>query len=446
MKCVNCGAELDKDSTFCTECGAKCETENSVSADQTGYSEAVVRPASKPNRKPVNKKILAGVGAGIVAVIVLICVLVSNANTINLNKYLKVTFSGYDGYGYATATFDKEKFEKDYGEKLNKKLNVSSKNVSIWDFFGSSSTEIFLRTCVDGDLDETNGLSNGDEIMYEWDCDDEKAKQLGFKLKHKDKTFKVSDLEEIGTFDAFEGVEIKFDDASPRLRASLDLSNSKYSDIYFDLDKTADIANGDKLTISVYAYGDLVETCIREYGMVPESEKKEIEVSGQPVYVTSSSDISESAMEAMKAQGVENMKAHADKYFDEYETLVSVDYEKSYFLNTKTADRGIQNYMVLVYKITVKQDYTYSGFFGKKGSFNNTTTYYWPLIFTDLKNDSEQNTIVNLTKTESFSSNSIYVSSEYFKSWSYNGFESIDKLYEKVIANKLESYTCTEGK
>lgn len=56
MKCTNCGAELDKDSTFCTECGAKCETENPVSEDQAVYSGAVVRPAPRP-RKPINKKI-----------------------------------------------------------------------------------------------------------------------------------------------------------------------------------------------------------------------------------------------------------------------------------------------------------------------------------------------------------------------------------------------------
>ena len=443
MKCTNCGAELDKDSTFCTECGAKCETENPVSEDQAVNSGAVVRPAPRP-RKPINKKILACVGAGIAAVIVVICILVANANTINLNKYLEVTYSGYDGYGQATATFDKDKFEKDYGEKLKKKINASSGNASIWELVNSSATKIFLSSCVDGDLDETEGLSNGDEIVYEWDCNDELAKNFGFKLKYKDKTYKVSDLKEIDTFDVFEGVEVKFDNASPCLKATLDLSNAKYTEISFELDKTSDIANGDKITISAYSYNGLVDTCIKSYKMVPETDKKEIEVSGQPSFITSPSDITESALESMKAQGVDNVKAHAARYFDQYETLTGVDYEKTYVLNTKTAGRGVQNYVVLVYKVTVDQKYDYPRYSGKKGTFTNTTTYYWPLIFTDVKIDADKNTVVDLTDTSS-AGESIYVSSGSFKSWNYTGFETIDKLYEKVVTAKSDAFTCTEG-
>lgn len=452
MKCTNCGAELDKDSVFCVECGTKCEVESSEAQVEEG-SFAAAQPnkatgSLKNKIMTMNKKVLAGIGAGIVAVIVLIVVLIANANTINLNKYVEVTYSGYEGYGQATATFDKEKFEKDYGEKLNEKIKQASDGAAILNMFASGS-DIFLEFCVDGNLDKTNNLSNGDKITYSWECDEAKAKNFGFKLKFKDKTYTVSDLKEIDTFDIFEGIEVKFENASPLLEASVDTSKSTLKGIEyidFSLDKTQNIANGDTIIVTASAYGDIAEYCIEQFGKVPKSATKEIKVSGQPTFVTAPSEISENTMSAMKAQGIDTVKADAAKKFDEYQTLASVEFDRSYVLNAKDKDNCTQNYTVLVYKVTVKHNYTYPRYSAKKGTFTNTTSYYWPLIYSNVKNDSEGNSIVDLTDTESFTRNYVNVKTESFKSWSYVGFESVEQLYEKIITSKSDSYSCVADK
>ena len=147
-------------------------------------------------------------------------------------------------------------------------------------------------------------------------------------------------------------------------------------------------------------------------------------------------------MSAMKSQGIDTVKANAAKNFDEYQTLASVEFDRSYVLNAKDIDNYTQNYIVLVYKVTVNHNYTYPKYSAKKGTFTNTTSYYWPLIYSNIKNDSDGNSIVDLTDTESFTRNYINVKTESFKSWSYVGFESVEQLYEKIITSKAENYSC----
>ena len=78
--------------------------------------------------------------------------------TVDLNKYVKIETSGYNGAGTATVSFDEEKFAKDHDKhiKLSKEMSYLAQYVNVSPAVG------MMKDCVSGRLDQTSGLSNGD--------------------------------------------------------------------------------------------------------------------------------------------------------------------------------------------------------------------------------------------------------------------------------------------
>lgn len=77
--------------------------------------------------------------------------------TVDPAPYLSVEFSGMSGEGTASWNFDSEGFAAACGEDVK-------------DAAG-------LAACVDGSLDKAEGLSNGDAVTFQWNCDAETAQQ-----------------------------------------------------------------------------------------------------------------------------------------------------------------------------------------------------------------------------------------------------------------------------
>ena len=125
MFCRNCGAKNADDAVFCCECGAKLIVEQQETHAAAQIDNAVNNSTDIPVNNPINnpvspigasmgnqqspleplkkipKKIYA-IATGVLALlIVLIVVYVNVSSTINLDKYVKVAYSGYDGYGTA---------------------------------------------------------------------------------------------------------------------------------------------------------------------------------------------------------------------------------------------------------------------------------------------------------------------------------------------------------
>lgn len=99
---------------------------------------------------------------------------IGRAETIYLNDYMDAEFSGRDGKGKASMEMDAETLKEEYP-----KLDIDA----------------LLDDCVDGEFDEEKGLSNGDKITWQWDCDDEKAaKDYHVTLEYEDETVKVKGL------------------------------------------------------------------------------------------------------------------------------------------------------------------------------------------------------------------------------------------------------------
>lgn len=133
----------------------------------------------------------------------------SFGKNIDLNKYVVVSFSGSDGKGTASCTFNTEQFVKDHSKDLPGVENDLSENQAINDAIGNALGEILgdsatkqtgktvyvLKDKVTMSVDKTNMLSNGDTITITWQCDDQAIEQAyGVRFAYSDMKVTVNNL------------------------------------------------------------------------------------------------------------------------------------------------------------------------------------------------------------------------------------------------------------
>ena len=271
--------------------------------------------------KTLPKAVFIGAGAGLVALIVLICVLAAGSRTINLDKYLTIETSGYNGYGEATATIDWARMEKECSKKIS--FSQKAKNNALVRTF---STPFYVfRECVGVKLDKYKDLSNGDEINYTWSISSEMELYLNCKVKYTtDGKKKVSDLTEVETFDAFADLQIEFTGSAPAGRAELKYSGDMLSSYDFSMDKSSGLSNGDVITVTLDDY--VQSNCLSKYGKVPAEKSKEYTVSGLSEYVGAFKDLPEDFITKVKSEAEDTISAYCANDYSESSSMTGLTY------------------------------------------------------------------------------------------------------------------------
>ena len=100
-------------------------------------------------------------------------------------------------------------------------------------------------------LDRSDRLSNGDEIAYVWDVDEDFSKYIKCKIKYTDGSYGVSGLAEVETFDAFADLEVTFSGVGPDGKAELEYKGKELDSFDFGCDKEDGLSNGDTVTVSI---------------------------------------------------------------------------------------------------------------------------------------------------------------------------------------------------
>lgn len=139
--------------------------------------------------------------AALIAGVVIYYPVYKNRRTINLNKYIKTTFTGGDGYGVLKIDADREGLQRDYGDVLSvpyfgEKPEKHYKGIS-------DSVELVVEKYI---LDDTNCypatdwyLSNGQKIYIYSFVNDEKDDQLGCWVNLETFTVRVEGLKADGS-------------------------------------------------------------------------------------------------------------------------------------------------------------------------------------------------------------------------------------------------------
>lgn len=450
MFCSKCGKQIPDASTFCPICGAQ---QNRVPKNTGAYRnpQGSVVKEKKPKKKP-SRKIGIIVIAAAAACVAIGIFSMKAGRSINLNKYLDISFDGYNTVGDVVVSFDQEKFESDYGEKLQKSANKSGHvynsdkrdglsgnlNLNVNEY---SSADAFLAECVNGSVDKAQGVSNGDSVTYTWSCNDEYASRIyGYKLKYKDITVKVSGLKEAETFDPFQGVEVSFEGLSSSGRATVNINadKNKTPDLKYELDKDSELSNGDVVTVTVKDsdYNSPIDYCLKQYGKIPSPLEKKFKVEGLNTYITNTSQISKASLKNMKKQAEDVYRATVANDWDDSEKLKSLKYIGNYLLVHKSMDASDNmNRVYLVYKAVVKRTYA-----TEEKVYEGTNDIYWYIEFSNLLTDGKGTTTVDLSQYNTVNTYFTINADDIWMSWSYSGYQTLDELYKNVVTANLEHF------
>ena len=127
--------------------------------------------------------------------------------SINANDYLEVNIDGYDTAAQASYSIDYEKMIEDNAEAFGIDEKSGSEMLGL---------EMLMEEHLDGKLDKTSEIKNGDEVVFKWDDNAAASIEEKYKVKIKlsEEKITVKDLEEAQKFDPFEFVNVVFDGIS----------------------------------------------------------------------------------------------------------------------------------------------------------------------------------------------------------------------------------------
>lgn len=438
-------------------------TGTSASAAAASQSQPVpeVHPSPTPTSHPSGdkRKIIIGAVAA-VAILSVIGIALSNRKTkINLNDYVTLSASGYDSLGTAGYSFDYDKFNEDYADKLKLSSNDLQDMVKLFldedidpddlgvDEIDSTdlTAEVFSSFMSEGSLDKDSDLSNGDVVTYQWNADtmeDEDTQKmldiLGVKASYSDIQMTVDSLEEVNEVDPFEDLIVSFDGIAPNAQCTIanNSSDPMLRQLNYDIDKSENLSNGDQVTVTVNATD--LDYYVSQYGEIPSPVSKTYTVDGLAAYITSADDLPDDVLQGMK-ESVENyiqetaVEPTDDPVYNE--EIRSIDYLGNYFLSRKPSlSGGSNNEIYLVYKV-----YTENIYENATDIYDKINSYYTYCYYEDLLKAADGT--VNYDK-DNFQvvDNQIDVAALGKNAWNYKGYDSLESLKNRIVANGSSAY------
>ena len=491
MFCIKCGTQVEDDVLFCPKCGTKIERDDDdapvTASVPTGPSTPTVSSIPTASNtygnynsgvnmmnqqviknklagvKP-NKKTIAMIGAVLAVVVVAIILIVNHKTRVNLDKYLVVEYEGYDGIGKAVVSLDKKEFFDD-NEKL--KFNVSKlkkysaisgmddvidildRNSGISDYVASKGATA-LYECVNksGSLDKSDGLSNGDEIVYTWDIEDQEIIEdiLNCKLKYSDKKFEVKGLEKVETFNPFDFITVEYSGMSPNGRVEINGNDKSVNGLNFKADKYDGLSNGDTVTVTA-SYGYSEKDYIDSYGKLPYPLTQTYTVEGLASYITSSSEIPDDLIDKMNKQSVDVITSTVANNYNYSGSsspslgIDSLEYLGNYFLSSKNGYSS-DSKVFMVYDLTLQAVMDVKD----EGTVKEDYDCYVAVRFEAPMLDTDGTGAVDISNTYLIGS-SRYIKTDYKEAsgwgtydFSIPGYGSLDELYNEIVTKNLANY------
>lgn len=413
--------------------------------------------------KGLPKKLIGGIAAAVVVLIAAVALLGGNKSvTIDMNKYVIFTESGYQGNGRVSASIDYDQLEADYGDKVKwtkkaKKMlkkEYADADVSMDDIreLTSGGTMTFIESTMDYTLDPTSGLSNGDKVTLTWYWPDEMEDYFGAKLKNKTMTYTMNTLGDIAEEDVFENLNVTFEGTGPNGTVKLEKTKTDgiYSEITFTVEPAAGLSNGDDVTVTVQLGADESDLA-SAYGVKISQLSKTYKVEGLNQYATTFDEIPDETVERMKSQAEDVLMSQTADW-DEGVSVSSMTYAGNYMLTRKGNDSQTPySEIYMIYKITANEKFS-------EYNIDNTFSYYAYVEFFDPIILNDGSCTVDVTHYEYNRGTwahdgdanivrSVQLGSE---SWDaedlvYNGYEDLDTFFNKVILNKIDMFNYVES-
>ena len=421
------------------------ETETDKKIKEIKAKKQVKDNAKAENAGKNNSALFVGV-----AVVLILLVLASffallpRKTKVNLDKYVTVSFDGYDGYGKALVKFDKDAYLKDYKKKIKLKKSGNFLQDSLTKNYGAA--ELLYDFYVDGNWkiegDSSDGkLKNGETVKLSWGFSQEELEeQFKVKFTSKGTEFKVEGLKDVQLFDAFKDFDYKFTGISPEgaveWKGTGDMDGSK--GYYFTVEPSMDLKNGDKVKVKIEPANP--ESLIQKYGIAPKETEKEITVEGLPSYVEKADAISDSLLQDMQKEITDKIQSQLASQGEEV-SFVGAEYLGYYFLTSKSANAFEHNIMFPVMKVNVQINIP-------DKSYNAQHSYYFTGAFTNLMDEGSGKVTVDLNDMDipyHYATIDTGVVAWFSTvKFNFSGFEDLNSLRNQCVSQKLDKYTVEE--
>ena len=423
----------------------KAETETDKKIKEIKAKKQVKDNANTENAGKNNSALFVGV-----AVVLILLVLASffallpRKTKVNLDKYVTVSFDGYDGYGKALVKFDKDAYLKDYKKKIKLKKSGNFLQDSLTKNYGAA--ELLYDFYVDGNWkiegDSSDGkLKNGETVKLSWGFSQEELEeQFKVKFTSKGTEFKVEGLKDVQLFDAFMDFDYKFTGISPEgaveWKGTGDMDGSK--GYYFTVEPSMDLKNGDKVKVKIEPANP--ESLIQKYGIAPKETEKEITVEGLPSYVEKADAISDSLLQDMQKEITDKIQSQLASQGEEV-SFVGAEYLGYYFLTSKSANAFEHNIMFPVMKVNVQINIP-------DKSYTAQHSYYFTGAFTNLMDEGSGKVTVDLNDMDipyHYATVDTGVVAWFSTvKFNFSGFEDLNSLRNQCVSQKLDKYTVEE--
>ena len=285
--------------------------------------------------------------------------------TVNLNDYVTVTESGYEGYGSVHASIDFDKLLEDYADNLtDKSLDTQ--------YFGNKTADLAAQFVFDQYDPYTlaynagNELKNGDKVEFSWNTSESGiemlSKILEVKIKYDNFDHKMKDLKPLQEVDIFANVDVDTWGISgqgsvsdyPMAVVELEgVENPLHFELEVNTDRNGILKNGD--TIEMVLEGEVdAEYYARNYGIILTRTSAEVELNSFAYYAY---EKPEEVFEFLGGKGMENTLAAITEWVqvDGEERTVEFAGAIYYYQNEgneyKDGGYNTHNQLLLIYHI-----------------------------------------------------------------------------------------------
>ena len=212
---------------------------------------------------------------------------------IDLNRYAVITASGYDGYGRAEVSVDREALESDIAACLLSEGAIETgEGKSRLEAFRASEYYEEIMESISWSLDLEEDLSNGDTITLTISCEPEDQEGFGLAFRSEPVLYTVSGLEEVIQTDPFEKLTVTVSGTGPDGVLGMEWDDSL--PWTYEASPDRGLSNGDEVLIRVALSDGMDErTLAGERGYALTGTEMSYRVEGLPSYAVSLSDLSE---------------------------------------------------------------------------------------------------------------------------------------------------------
>ena len=300
MFCPNCGIEIKNGGSFCPNCGTRLDSgdrEAPVYSEKTGYvshneqREIKKSTSAKPKKSGFPKIILVAVpviaGAAAAGFFVY-----QQSKVIDLNQYYTLTLGGYNGKGTVELTFDSEKFEDNYKDKLS----VNEKKARKW--VAKYGDDAYVEETVDSlksydplesvcdtleqdfyEISSDTELSNGQTVTFKCNEAALEGLEMVYDCKFKNLAdYEVEGLKDVEEYDPFDDFSVKFKGMDGEGTVEITTPKDELGqELNYTVENDGSLSNGDTVEINVE---NDENTFVEKYAKVLTRSEYSVEVEG----------------------------------------------------------------------------------------------------------------------------------------------------------------------